>query len=296
MPSDVVELQKFPVKVQGPAGGDARTATSVRKMGEPLGSRTLWLKARLYEIIGSYQEITAIDAATDTLTIAGHGLVTDQQIGFRAVAGGALPAELVGVLGYTKVVDADHIQVAATAGGAAIDLTTAGSGDRYLIAMVDAAAAIVNAANGVLPLGTLKEQLSYIITNFGRKAAANVWTAANTFQDRLVRSGVGAVDEYRASSPLADATPITTDYSAECFDVPDVSQSTIINLPAPTTGRRVQRYKRKAAASAFGVVLKYGATSIATLPGSSTWSWVDVETTTSSWTVSAFGGTASPLA
>lgn len=72
--------------------------------------------------------VSAVVTSTDLITLAGHGLADDDPIAFRAEGGGSLPTPLAaGTTYYAKVVSPDTFQVAATAGGAAIDLTTSGS-------------------------------------------------------------------------------------------------------------------------------------------------------------------------
>lgn len=71
--------------------------------------------------------VAAVSTATDTLTLDGHGLALDEAITFRSEVG-TLPAELVaGTTYYAKPLTDNTFQVAATPGGAAINLTTAGS-------------------------------------------------------------------------------------------------------------------------------------------------------------------------
>lgn len=66
-------------------------------------------------------------AATDVLELDAHGFGTDTALLFRAEAGGSLPAPLVAGTTYYAISLSDStFQVAATAGGAAINLTTAG--------------------------------------------------------------------------------------------------------------------------------------------------------------------------
>jgi len=67
------------------------------------------------------------DAAANTLTLQGHGMVDDSPFTLRIEAGGSMPSPLVaGTTYYAIVVDADTFQVAASAGGSAINLTTIG--------------------------------------------------------------------------------------------------------------------------------------------------------------------------
>lgn len=72
--------------------------------------------------------VAAVYAATDTLELDGHGVETDLPIVFRAESGGSLPAPLAAGTTYYGIRLTDStFQVAATAGGAAIGLTSAGS-------------------------------------------------------------------------------------------------------------------------------------------------------------------------
>jgi hypothetical protein len=66
-------------------------------------------------------------ASTDTLTYDGHGLETDREVTVRAADGGTLAAPLVaGTVYYAKRLTNSTFQLAATAGGAAINITTNG--------------------------------------------------------------------------------------------------------------------------------------------------------------------------
>ncbi len=67
-------------------------------------------------------------ASTDVVTLDGHGFETDDQIAFRAAEGGTLSSPLAaGTTYYAIHVSDSTFKVAATAGGAAINLTTAGT-------------------------------------------------------------------------------------------------------------------------------------------------------------------------
>ncbi len=80
--------------------------------------------------------VAAVDTSTDTLTINGHGLATDDVLTFRAEAGGSLSSPLVaGTTCYAIVLTDSTFQVAAAAGGAAINLTTAGENMVAVVAL-----------------------------------------------------------------------------------------------------------------------------------------------------------------
>jgi hypothetical protein len=72
--------------------------------------------------------VSSVSAAANTLTLDGHGLVDDAEVSFRAEAGGSLPTGLSASTPYYAIVVSESVfQVAAADGGAAIDITTAGS-------------------------------------------------------------------------------------------------------------------------------------------------------------------------
>jgi hypothetical protein len=72
-------------------------------------------------------EATAVSAGSDTLTVEDHGLVAGEPV--QVSTDDTLPGGLSeDVTYYTLVTDADTLQLAATSGGSAIDLTSAGAG------------------------------------------------------------------------------------------------------------------------------------------------------------------------
>lgn len=82
-------------------------------------------------LVAPSRTVEAVDATGDTLTMPGHGLATDDVVefalGYQATAPGGLA---VGTVYYAKpIADSDDlIQLAASKGGAAIDITSTGSG------------------------------------------------------------------------------------------------------------------------------------------------------------------------
>lgn len=72
--------------------------------------------------------VATASASGDYIECDQHGLVDDQEIVFRAATGGSVPTGLTeGTTYYAQVSSTSRFQVAATVGGAAINLTTAGS-------------------------------------------------------------------------------------------------------------------------------------------------------------------------
>src|SRR5262245_25784540 len=138
MPSSVSESELFSTTVSGPAGGDPRTAKSVRDMGAPLASRTRWLKGRLESLLGTSQKVESVSAAANTLTLTAHALVNDDPVAVVNI-GGSLPSPLLApVVYYVIKIDNDTIKLTATVSGSAIDLTDAGTGDHYIFKLTTA--------------------------------------------------------------------------------------------------------------------------------------------------------------
>jgi len=72
--------------------------------------------------------VAAVDSATDTLTLDGHGFAADAALLFRADAGGTMPGGLTSGAAYYAIPVTDStFKVAATPGGAAVNITSAGS-------------------------------------------------------------------------------------------------------------------------------------------------------------------------
>jgi hypothetical protein len=72
--------------------------------------------------------VADVEADTEILTLDGHGFRTDSELLLRAEAGGSLPSPLVaGTTYYAIVLTSSTFQLSATAGGSAINLTSAGS-------------------------------------------------------------------------------------------------------------------------------------------------------------------------
>lgn len=133
--------------------------------------------------------ITTVTAATDTLTINGHGLSTGDSVQFTN-SGGGLPAGLsAGVTYFAVVVDANNFKVADTlahaqAGTNIVDITTAGTGTQ-MFAKVLAMYSLKTGNNGTLttlvfasgtlqsnPTGLAGSQLNVVCTKFS--TAANI--------------------------------------------------------------------------------------------------------------------------
>jgi hypothetical protein len=98
------------------AGGLYATEADLYRFGLPRGAL-----ANPGRLVG------LVSASTDAFELDGHGFATDDEVRFRAESGGAMPSPLVvGTTYYAIPVDDTHFQVSATAGGAAINLTSGG--------------------------------------------------------------------------------------------------------------------------------------------------------------------------
>lgn len=74
------------------------------------------------------REVASTNASTNTFELNGHGFEDGDTVTVRAVEGGSLAAPLVeGTTYYVKRTDGSRFQLAATSGGAAIDITTTGT-------------------------------------------------------------------------------------------------------------------------------------------------------------------------
>lgn len=194
MPASVSETESFTTAVTGPAGGDPRTAASVRNMGVPLASRSLWLRRRLEDLIGAFKVIDSVDPTTDLITSVGHGFVLNDPVRLTTV-GGTIPGGLsAGVVYYARDIGADTFGLAASAGGALVNVTSAGSGALYAWPVVDGLGALFAPASSpsgiALPAGSIRSQIAalassmaVIVTNL--LAAANVWTGSNAFNSSV---------------------------------------------------------------------------------------------------------------
>lgn len=111
--------------------------------------------------------ISSISPTTEIVTLADHGFALDQELRFRAEAGGSLPAALVeGVSYYAIPVSDATFKVAATPGGAPLDFATAGS--RIVVVTPLPVTAAIRWASGVvddtLPAHVVPLEAPYPVT------------------------------------------------------------------------------------------------------------------------------------
>jgi hypothetical protein len=78
--------------------------------------------------------LASVSSSANTLTLDEHGLADDDEFRLRVEAGGTMPGGLAaGTTYFAKVTDASQFQARATAGGAAIDITSEGDAERVLV-------------------------------------------------------------------------------------------------------------------------------------------------------------------
>jgi hypothetical protein len=83
------------------------------------------------ELVGKSDLLASALATSDVLTLDGHGLEDDDPVKVSAIEGGSVAAPLVsGTVYYAIRVNNAEFQLAATAGGSAIDLSSDGDGMR----------------------------------------------------------------------------------------------------------------------------------------------------------------------
>lgn len=186
MPVDVGATETYPSAVPGPAGGDPRTAPSVRQMGTPLASRTRFLYNRLKALLGDYKQITFVDTANDEFTCVGHGLANGDPVRFEALNGillsPVLPNPLdAAVIYYALVTGADTFKVEVSLGAGPLNITSAGVADQYVIKVEDSFSKLFTKAAGSAPAGTLRSIIAALYAEVARRPWANpmplIWPA-----------------------------------------------------------------------------------------------------------------------
>jgi hypothetical protein len=72
--------------------------------------------------------LVTVNATTNVLSLSGHGLAADTEVTLRADAGGTMPGNITAGTTYYAIVLTDStFKLSASSGGAAIDITSAGS-------------------------------------------------------------------------------------------------------------------------------------------------------------------------
>lgn len=246
MPANVTETESCPTTVQGPAGGDARTAKSVRDMASPLASRTLWLRKRMEEIFGEHSVVEAVDAGADTIGITGHPYSNGDVLRIVGATGATLPGGLFSTLVYYVVsAAADTFKLSLTSGGSAIDISSAGSGTLFIFKVPAALDALKHPSfttlkGDTIPASHLRATLAiYYMSTLG-----------GTFTGEVTRSGDNATQVDRVGV-LPDSS-VTITVQTKCFwHCPDVSANQVFVLNDPPKAGLRSRIARPSAANAF---------------------------------------------
>lgn len=123
-------------------------------------------------------------AATDIFTANAHGYVANQQVRLSGLTGSA--GVVAGTIYYVTAVTTNTFKLAATSGGAAIDITSDGSGT-------------VKAA-GVLSKTLIDSALDNVWTNRGIKQDMEPTLICNSFQKRMLSSIYITNANYREAS------------------------------------------------------------------------------------------------
>jgi len=170
-------------------------------------------------LTSSSRIVSSSSATTDTLELEGHGLETDDTLQLRAVEGGTLSAPLVATTTYYAIkVDDSRFKVAATAGGAAIDLTTAGVSMVLVVALpVDEVLEFYSRfVDGLLPAHAVPLASPYpvtIVALVAELAAKRLQLIAGTSSESMKEIEIGAqaqLQRYAAGIPLRDSRVTTS--------------------------------------------------------------------------------------
>ena len=256
----------------GPGNMDPIVSAVWRGYWDGVNNRVRWLFNRLLvPLLGPYKTFLpgAVDTAADTISIPSHGLSTDDLVRFGNVGGTAFsivgsPLTLLAGLNaqpfYAIKVDNDTIQLSLSVGGAALDLTAAGTGTHYLFIVTGATfTALVHSAftpagaSAEVPAGSLYVTLgAYMLSVFGGRLQGPIrhYTAGAKIVDRTTSSNLPSVGD-------ADAT-LTGFENYPCYRVPDQSANHVFTLPAPSEAGIRVRLMRVDASGGFGAAFKRG--------------------------------------
>ncbi len=163
--------------------------------------------------------VSAVNATTDTITLDGHGFEDDTPVYVRPAEGESLPAPLVETATYyVKRVTNAKFQLAATASGAAINLTTAGGStfvsreppydnviefvSRWADAFLPADAVPLEAPIHPLVRGVVADISAKRLQNYDGKSSAIV--------DAAELAGKAILERFSKGLPLREADGITT--------------------------------------------------------------------------------------
>jgi len=171
--------------------------------------------------------VGAVSTAANTIELDGHDFMTGDEVSFRAEAGGVLPSPLVAGVTYFAIAVSDSLfSVAATAGGAALDLTTAGSrivafaprpreaaiewATRLIDDMLPAGSVPLTAPYPSIVTMTCAELAAWKLTRLAGTASKSLTEIADAARQRLARWARGVPirgDNAPTPTGLACSTP-----------------------------------------------------------------------------------------
>ena len=318
----------------GPVVGDPHgPANYCADLGQLTQNEVFLFNRLIKPLLGTFKTFVAaaVNVATNEITLTGHGIAANTVVRYGNVGGTDMAA--TGMLApdvtvdsmsitplYVNVVDANTITLALTSGGAAIDITNAGSGTHYLWIVPASADALMHTAfatlaGNTIPAGPLRITLATYyaalsgctftgaVTHSAALTTSNTVTHSGvvTFNNQKhIQSGSGAYVVRRTASLNDAATQTYSGYGADLLYVPNVSQNTTYTISdPPERGIGPIRYSRRNVGSGFAAVLRRAdASLIATLPDTGA-SWVDLwsheEDGALMWHVEGHGGDAANI-
>lgn len=123
-PRDLISLRKL----RDTAGQYLLAPDPSQAGGYALLGMPVFTSTQLPTDLGATRDVTGA-ASTDAITLAAHGVAAGAAVRFSVLAAGALPVPLrADTTYYARDVTANTFKVAATPGGAAVDLTADGAG------------------------------------------------------------------------------------------------------------------------------------------------------------------------
>lgn len=293
--------------ILAPASGDPRTSASVRTPMQGIVNRTKWTWKRLQGVIGSFAPIaadapvavSAVDTSGETLTVTGHGLSNGDHVRLQGISSATAPGGLAfGTIYFVVGASANTVQLAATTGGSAINITSAGSGVFYLVKATD--------PDIYLPTGTLVAtpgKLSAVLERFAQPLLVSVWTWAGShifsgntlFSALMIKSGNGAILTQRRVTwaQQAGTQTINTNSDIHKFVEPSANcVATVSKTPEPPDGACIKCVFNVNFAT-FKIDFKTeGGTVLATFPVAGQEGWVEFtyDTDANEWTPTSWGG------
>ncbi len=163
--------------------------------------------------------VQSSDATSNILTLDGHGFETDTAVYVRAAEGGTLSSPLSEAATYYVIrLTNSKFKLAATAAGAAIDLTT--DGDSMLVSReppYDNVIEFVSRwADGFLPAESVPLEAPIhplvrgVVADVSAKRLMNVDGKSSAVVDAAELAGKAILERYAAGLPLRNATGIST--------------------------------------------------------------------------------------